>query len=428
MSGGDSECSPTKIPAGTTLLDPEDEWEEKSFDETGFEETEEWDVDTFVDDIEQSLSNEEDFPNETEDVLPDEIEEGLDEGEGVGEAEDPELDETYDPWTEDDHRQQHIRRGSENSSNRGLYEAERSYANFTESAAPSPEDGMGLLLPRLTAFDDEDREPMFCKPLSEEEERAQFIEEVERFVADVETDEDDWQDSDAEPRLTDYTERILAKSEQMTADYFDDGAEERHYARGREDQHYHGSPDYKFYHLHRELRDKLEFYEDRGEEENVRFVYGAAKAVERARGIYADRVRKRKEIQEKYECGELTDLEFDDNLTAIEGITQKKLTSNELGAIGGGASFGEIGDVMDQQNNLLDDVHAANEEQMQHARNWIGKVPREVAERCISDAVRDGVLSHAQANHLMTMAARPTYSTSQRPIAGPKKKKKWFGW
>ena len=54
--------------------DPEDEWEEKSFDETGFEETEEWDVDTFVDDIEQSLSNEEDFPNETEDVLPDEIE------------------------------------------------------------------------------------------------------------------------------------------------------------------------------------------------------------------------------------------------------------------------------------------------------------------------------------------------------------------
>jgi hypothetical protein len=129
-------------PSRNDPLDPEDEWVDESFDETGFEETEEWDVDTFVDDIEQSLINEEGFPDETEDAPLDETEEGFEEGEDVGEAEDPELDETYDPWTEDDHRQQYIRRGSESSSNRGLYEAGQSAGNFYETHLDS-EDGHG---------------------------------------------------------------------------------------------------------------------------------------------------------------------------------------------------------------------------------------------------------------------------------------------
>ena len=323
-----------------------------------------------------------------------------------------------DPWAEEDHFQRG-RKGGESSSSRGLHEAEQAYGDFSEYAAPSPEDSMGLIAPRLTAFDDEEREPMFQKPLSEDEKRKKSIEEVERFVSDIESDEDDWRDHDsgAEPRIEDYSDRILTKAEQMSDDYFDGDTEEQHYARNREDQHYMGSSHYEIHSLHCELRNKLAFYEERGDEENIRFVYPAAKAVERAHYLYSDKCRKDKQLQEMHEDGELTDIQYEENSVALEHRLRKQLTANQYSAISGGSSVGEeIGEVMGRQNNLLDDVHSPNEEQIQHVRDWVGQVPREVAEKYIDDAVSAGHLNKEQANHLMLMAARPTYSTNGNSV------------
>lgn len=60
---------------------------------------------------------------------------------------------------------------------------------------------------------------------------------------------------------------------------------------------------------------------------------------------------------------------------------------------------------------------------MQDARNFIGQLPREVADQLVDGAVDDGLLDRSQANHLMTMAARPTNSLSH----APKSKKRGFG-
>jgi len=354
-------------------------------------------------------------------------------------------DEPEDPWAEDD-QEQHSRKGSSgHNSSYGLRQAEQNAGDFYEYAHSEPEDGHGISVPQLTAFEKADEEKVFRKPESPAEEYSAKMERVARkYERNIQPDDDfdsddewtrfdDWVEStmlssadekdvepqDSEERLTDFEDDILTKAEERLNDYFADGKEEEHFRRLREDSRYVSSADREYYNLHRELKNKLELYEDRisdSPHDNdlyLPFIHGAMEAIDKANHLYAQNRDRREQLEEKYESGELSEMQYQDQSIALDYNLQRRLTNNQYEAISGGNSmFEDVGEIMDRWNNLVDDTLSGDQDKLQDARNFIGQLPREVAVQLIYDAVDEGVLDRSKANHLMTMAARPTNSLS----------------
>lgn len=320
-------------------------------------------------------------------------------------------DEPDDPWAEEDHKQRTRKGSSGSTSNSGLRQAEQNAGDFYEHAHMAPEDGHGISVPQLTAFDTDDAEKTFRWPEDEEERHARKMDYVSRKY---ERNEDLDDDSQAMEDLVDYEDDILTKAKKRVDEFFDEDREEEHFRRLRDDTAYVGSADRGYYDLHRELAHKLEMYEDRVHEcphdrdLYLPHVHGALEAINNARRLYAKNREQQEELKEMYETGELSDMQYQDQSIALGARLQRQLTNNEYKAISGGKSmFEDVGEIMDNYNNLLDDIYADNPNTLQRTREIISGLPREVAEKLLQTANDDGLLNKGQMNHLMTMAARP---------------------
>ena len=327
-----------------------------------------------------------------------------------GNADDPTYDESPDPWTEDDHRK-NARRGSEHASNRGLREAEQNAGDFYTHAHLAPEDSHGISVPQLTAFDTDDVEKTFRWPEDTEE---RHVRKMEGIARKYERNEDLDDESQAWEDLTDYEDDILSKAEERLGEFFDEDREEEHFRRLRDDTAYIGSADREYYVLHRELLHKLEMYEDRiskcpdDKDLYLPYVHGALEAIDNARHLYAKNRDRQEDLKEMLDSGELSDMQYQDQSIALEARLQRQLTGNEYKAISGGnAMFEDVGSIMDDYNNLLDDIYADNPNTLQRTREIISGLPLEVAEKLLQTAFDDGLLNKGQMNHLMTMASRP---------------------
>lgn len=422
--------------------EPEDDGEEESFDEGDIEDSEDWDVDGFADDIEQSLSEEDDLSDETEEDFYEE--------EDIDEGEDSESDETYDPWTEDDHRQQQIRRGSEYSSNRGLYEAGKSAADFYEQTHFSSEDGHGISVAPLTAFEKDDSEKVFRRPETDEEKRRGRTERLRRIYKTNEElreeregrarpgvfDEDEssflddaieswisrsWHETEdselePEPSVMDYQDDIERHVEARVNDYYENDAEGEHLRRLRTDSRYLGSADYERHIRESELVGKFELYQDNPGDEDLYLpkVEGTMNAIREMDYLYERNGRLKDRLNDMLENGVISGMQHTDQSIALTARLRRQLTDNEYKVISGGDSmFEDIGISMDEYNNMLDDVYTDNPNTWQNTRRIIGSVPNEVADMILGEMVEDSLISRDQKNHFMTMYARPTKSLSR---------------
>ncbi len=400
--------------------EPEDDREEEFFDEGNEEDSEDWDIDRFADDIEQSLSEEDDLFEETE--------EDFDEGEGGDGAEDPDPDESYDPWAEDDHRQQHIRRGSESSSSRGLHEAEQSAGNYYDSAHLDSEDGHSISVPRPSILDQDDSEKVFRRPESDGEAHQR---EMERFGRRYKLNDG----IDEPTSIADFEEDIVRQLDDLRTDFYADGVARSHYERKKNDSRYSDSAECERNEQCIDADDRLDWFEQRKKEDpydsdlRLKHLDSIITGMDDVGYRRSREWNKKEEIREMLEDGEISDLTYDDAIQAIDCFSQRGKTAARYKVISGGVSmYDDVGGIMDRENNMFDDVYAPNEAEMQDARRFIGGLPREVAELCLDYGVELGLLSEDQMNHAMIMAARPTYSTRRQPIARTKKKRKWFGW
>ncbi len=358
-----------------------------------------------------------------------------------------------DPWAKDDHRQR-TRKGSGHHSSNGLRLAEQNAGDFYDYAHTLPDDGHGISVPRLTAFEKSDSQKTFKLPDSREERHAQKMERVsQKYRTDQERNDDgsespysddytradEWFDSllsskseneeesyEPEKQLTDYEEDILEKAEERILDFFSGGTEDDHYKKLRDDSHYRSTAEYETYSLHQELKHKLEMYEERmGEDPHDNTYYlphvlGAMEAIDNAQYLYSRNHQQKGELQEKHEAGKLSDMQYEDQMIALDFKLHRRLTTNAYEGIAAGSSmFGDVGETMDHWNNLVDDTLSGDPEKLQDVRNFIGQLPREVAEKFIDEALEEGTLDRHQADHLMTMAARPTYSLNH--AQNPKK-------
>ncbi|VGO12650.1 hypothetical protein PDESU_01203 [Pontiella desulfatans] len=340
-------------------------------------------------------------------------------------AEDP--NEHEDPWAEDDHNARSRRGSGGRDSNRGLLQAEQNVGDFYDYAHMDDEDGHGISIPQLTAFEKDDEEKTFRKPESREEEHAR---KMERVAQKYQRNEDLDEESEAEAQLTDYEDDIISQAEDRVIEFVDEDTEEEHYRRLRDDAGYTSSADREMYDLHRELIHKLEFYDERISESPhdkdlyLPHVHGALEAIDNARHLYSKNRERQEELKEKRDSGELSEMQYQDQSVALDYNLQRRLTNNQYAAIsGGGSMFGDVGEIMDRWNNLVDDTVSGDPDKLQDARDFIGQLPREIADQLIEEAVDEGLLDHDQANHFMTMAARPTDSLSHTP----QPQKKGFG-
>lgn len=359
-------------------------------------------------------------------------------------------DEAEDPWADDDHEERSRRGGGGRDSNRGLRQAEQNAGDFYDYAHMDDEDGHGISIPQLTAFEKDDGEKVFRKPETTEECHSAKMDRVARkyernedpddeFSSDDDehTSFDDWVESNllssreekeehnephVQERLTNYEDDIIAKAEERVIEFFADGKEEEHYRRLRDDTRYLSSADRELYSLYRELDHKLEFYEDRISESPhdkdlyLPHVHGALEAIDNAQHLYAKNRERHEELKEKKEAGELSEMQYQDQSIALDYNLQRRLTNNQYAAISGGSSmFGDIGEIMDRWNNLVDDTLSGEPDKLQDARDFIGQLPREIADQLVEEAVEEGMLNQSQASHLMTMSARPTNSLSHTP-------------
>lgn len=355
-----------------------------------------------------------------------------------------------DPWNEDDHRQRARKGGGGHNSNSGLRQAEQNAGDFYNYAHMAPEDGHGISVPQLTAFEKDDAEKVFRKPESPEERNANKMERIAQkyernenpweedgsgtgFFEEEHTRFDEWVDehilssaeerkerkeaeaNEAQDMLTNYEDDIIERAEERVIDYFADGeAEDRNIKRLRDDVSYVGSADREYYQLHQELKHKLEMYEDRMADDphdNTYYlphVLGAMEAINDANYLYAQNRKRKEELREMHESEELSNMRYVDQSFALDARLRRQLTNNQYKAISGGKSmFEDVGEIMDQWNNLLDDILSDDIDQLQEARDFLGQFPYEAAEKLIHDAVSDGFINRTQANHLMTMAVRP---------------------
>lgn len=357
-------------------------------------------------------------------------------------------DDPEDPWAEEDHEQRARRGGGGTNSNNGLRQAEQNAGDFYNYAHTDLDDGHGISVPQLTAFDKEDDEKVFRKPESREEQQARKMERLgQKYRRNDELDDhdesddddertrfDDWVESNilssasekegeapvAEERLTDYEDDIVTNAEDRLIDFCADGKEEEHYRRLRDDTRYVSSADREVYDLHQELKNKLDLYENRtsaSPHDNDLYlphVLGAMEAIDNASHLYAKNRERKEELQEMHEAGELSELQYQDQSIALDYQLQRRLTNNEYEAISGGTPmFEDVGQIMDHWNNLLDDTLSDDSEKLQNARDFISQLPREIAGQLIEEATDEGSLDSSQAAHLMTMAARPTRSLNR---------------
>jgi hypothetical protein len=361
-----------------------------------------------------------------------------------------------DPWTEDDHEQRSRRGGGGYAGNQGLRLAEQSAGDFYEYAHSEPDDGHGISVPQLTAFEKDDEEKVFRKPEStderhsrkmerisqkyernhtpdddfepEDDERTRFDDWVESTILSSREERESWEKPETTEHLTDYEDDIIAKAEDRVIDFFADGREEEHIRRLREDSRYILSADREYYDLHRELMHKLEMYEERMSEDphdNTYYlphVLGVMEAIDDANHLYAQNRKRKEELKEKHESGELSDMQYQDQSIALDYRLQRRLTDNQYKAISGGVSmFEDVGEVMDQWNNLIDDTLSGEPQTFQDLRDFVSQLPREAAEQLMDNAVDEGYINREQAAHVMTMAARPTNS-----LSGPRYKSGGF--
>ncbi|VGO15055.1 hypothetical protein PDESU_03635 [Pontiella desulfatans] len=355
-----------------------------------------------------------------------------------------------DPWAEEDHEQHTRKDSSGTNSNHGLRQAEQHAGDFYDYAHMEPDDGHGISVPQLTAFETDDDEKVFRKPESADErhfrkmdriaqkyernsgpggetesdddERTCFDDWVESSLLSSREEKEDREEPEAHEQLTDYEDDIIAKAEDRILEFFADGKEEEHFRRLREDSRYVSSADREYYDLHRELINKLELYEDRtanSPHDNDLYlphVLGAMEAIDDANHLYAQNRERKEELEEMHEAGELSDMQYQDQSIALDCRLQRRLTGNEYKAISGGVSmFDDVGGIMDRWNNLLDDALSGDPDTLQDMRDFISQLPREVADQLIDEAVDEGLLDRSQACHIMTMAARPTNSLSGTP-------------
>lgn len=359
-------------------------------------------------------------------------------------------DEAADPWAEEDHEHRTRKGSGSHNSNYGLRQAEQNAGDFYNYAHTEPDDGHGISVPQLTAFEKDDDEKVFRKPESREEGKSRKMERVSRKYErnDDPDDElesgdgettlfDEWVDThvlssreerkeenepEADERLTDYEDDIITKAEERVIEFFADEKEEEHYRRLRDDTRYTSSADREYYNLHRELMHKLELYDDRTAESPqdndlyLPHVHGALEAIDDASHLYAKNRDRKEELKEMRDAGELSEMQYEDQSIALDTNLLRRLTDNQYKAISGGVSmFEDIGEIMDRWNNLVDDTLSDDPEKLQDARDFISQLPREIAEQLIDEAVDEGLLDRSQATHFMTMAARPRNSLSHPP-------------
>lgn len=391
--------------------EPEDDGEEESFDEGDIEDSEDWDVDGFADDIEQSLSEEDDLSDETDEDFYEE--EDFDEGE------DSEPDQTYDPWTEDDHRQQQIRRGSEYSSNRGLHEVEDSYGDANYYFHMASEDGHGITPLPPSDGNQREREEYVSVPRTPEEQHERAM---QKLATEYRRNEEfQGEEISDEPGYTDYTDfeyDIVDKAEDLILDYMDSGKEEEHFRKISEERYggseYQNSYDYQFYDLYRDLDHWRKFNEDTdtsdpiAKNNAVKNLHSALKAVEKAEAQRSKVEKEKEEWRERYENGELSWLDYGYKVSELNNDLVQQIMRREYDRNTGGSSVGkDIGAVMDPRINLVSDTLSENGEQMREARDRLSRMPRKAALNWINSAVARGLLSETAANHLKVMAVRP---------------------
>lgn len=388
--------------------EPEDYREEESFDEGNEEDSEDWDIDRFADDIEQSLSEEDDLFDETE--------EDSEEGESVDGFEEPQPRDAYDPWAEDDHRQQHIRRGSEHSSNRGLHEAGQNAENFYDSTHPDSEDVHGISVPRPSILDQDDSDKVFRRPESDEEAHQRELERLGRRYK--------LNDGVDEPTsIADFEEDMVQQLDDLRTDFYADGVARSHYEQKRNDPDYSETVECERNELLLDADERMDWFNQRKKEDpydsdlRLKHLDSIIEGIDGV-GYRRSRERARKdEVHEMLESGKIPYMTYDDAIQAIDCLSQRGKTAARYKAISGGVSmYDDVGEIMDGENNMFDDIYAPNEAEMQDARRFIGDLPREVAELCLDYGVEVGALSQDQMNHAMLMAARPTYSTNRVPM------------
>jgi len=335
-------------------------------------------------------------------------------------AERPEPEEILDPWTEDELRHA-ARRGSDSSSGRGLRDAEASYADFYDFAHTAPEDGHGIT--PLPAVDGNRRktEDYFPVPRTAEQQHERDMETLSRECRKNEAllDHSDSDEGLGHTDYSDFEEDLVCQSEDRILNYLDEGKEEEHYRLLNEQRYtggdeYRNGYEYQRHGLYRDLGHWLEFNEnadssDPVEKNNaVKHLRHALKAVEKAEARHKEVQKEKEEWKERFEDGEISELDYGYKVAELDNDLVLQILRREFARNTGGSSVGqEIGNIMDRQNNLLDDMEAADPDILQEARDFIGSVPREAAEKYIDDAVEEGLLPRTQADHLLLLATRP---------------------
>ena len=414
-----AEALESKDPGWNEASEPEDHYNEQDSHGDGFPESEDLEnlePEGFDDDINQPLDDDEEFSGGIEASLDEPNDEIVEHDEGIDEP-DP-LDEiaAEDSWAEDDHSHR-MRRGSEYSTNRGLYEAEQNAGNYYDSAHLDAEDGHGISVPRPSILEQDDSEKRFRRPESDEERHQR---EMERLARRYEPNEG----VDEPTSIADFEENIVQQLDDLRTNFYADGVARSHYERKKNDSRYSDSAECERNELCLDADDRLDWFEERKKEDpsgsdlRLKHLDSIMVGLDDV-GHRQNRERiKKEEIREMLENGEISYMTYDDAIQAIDCFSQRGKTAAGYRVISGGDSmYDDVGEIMDGENNLLDDVYAPNEEQLRETRRFIGELPREVSELCLDYAVDIGVLSQDQMSHLMVQAACPTYSMNRRPIS-----------
>jgi hypothetical protein len=406
-------------------LTESDEFKVDDFKKDGFQEHDDWDDDGFDEDTSQSLDDDDGFEEEPEDE-----EDSLDEECAEEEEQDESrasFDESNDTWAENDHKQR-SRKGGGGSLSNGLRQAEQAYGDFYDFAHLGPEDGHGISVPRPSVMERPDSEKVFRRPESDEEAHEREMERLSRRY--------ELNDGVDEPvSIADFEEDIVRQLDELRTDFYASGAARSHYERKQNDSRYSDSAECERNELLIDADDRLDWFEERkkkdpsGNDLRIDHLDSIMEGLDDVGSRRNKERAKKEEFREMLENGEISQMTYDDAIQAIDCFSQRGKTVAGYKAISGGDSmYDDVGEIMDEENNMFDDIYASNAAEIQDARQFIGGLPREVAERCLDYGVELGVLSEDQMNHVMAMAARPAYSTRRQPSVPPKKKKKWFGW